>query len=160
MNDLNNKNNIENQEENLEKKIEKPQIVNNLNDNKEKKTLNDNSIFEFEQIISQKNKKTNIMSKVKMILPQKKNLKYVAIEFNWLEKNHTIGVFKNELRGEVKMITNKPITFTTKLIFFDKEGQQFPIQERRIIVYLLIFLFSRELIEIHMILYMIKIVKV
>ena len=51
---------------------------------KKKKTLNDNSIFEFEQIISQKNKKTNIMSKVKMILPQKKNLKYVAIEFNWL----------------------------------------------------------------------------
>ena len=75
MNDLNNKNNIENQEENLEKIIENPQIVNNLNDN---------SIFEFEQIISQKNKKTNIMSKVKMILPQKKNLKYVAIEFNWL----------------------------------------------------------------------------
>lgn len=74
MNDLNNKNNIENQEENLEKIIENPQIVNNLNDNKEKKTLNDNSIFEFEQIISQKNKKTNIMSKVKMILPQKKNL--------------------------------------------------------------------------------------
>lgn len=84
MNDLNNKNNIENQEENLEKIIENHQIVNNLNDNKEKKTLNDNSIFEFEQIISQKNKKTNIMSKVKMILPQKKNLKYVAIEFNWL----------------------------------------------------------------------------
>ena len=52
----------------------------------------------------------------------------LPIEFNWLEKNHTIGVFKNELRGEVKMITNKPITFTTKLIFFDKEGQQFPIQ--------------------------------
>ena len=39
MNDLNNKNNIENQEENLEKKIENPQIVNNLNDNKEKKNL-------------------------------------------------------------------------------------------------------------------------
>ena len=52
----------------------------------------------------------------------------LPIEFNWLEKNHTIGVFKNELRGEVKMVTNKPITFTTKLIFFDKEGQQFPIQ--------------------------------
>ena len=52
----------------------------------------------------------------------------LPIEFNWLEKNHTIGVFKNELRGEVKMLTNKPITFTTKLIFFDKEGQQFPIQ--------------------------------
>ena len=84
----------------------------------------------------------------------------LPIEFNWLEKNHTIGVFKNELRGEVKMITNKPITFTTKLIFFDKEGQQFPIQERRIIVYLLIFLFSRELIEIQIILYMIKIIKV
>jgi len=29
------------------------------------------------------------------------------------------------------MITNKPITFTTKLIFFDKEGQQFPTQKRR-----------------------------
>jgi len=69
-------------------------------------------------------------------------------------------VFKNELRGDLKMITNKPITFTTKLIFFDKEGQQFPIQERRIIVYLLIFLFSRELIEIQIILYMIKIIKV
>ena len=52
----------------------------------------------------------------------------LPIEFNWLEKNHTIGVFKNELKGEVKMLTNKPITFTTKLIFFDKEGQQFPIQ--------------------------------
>ena len=51
----------------------------------------------------------------------------LPIEFNWLEKNHTIGVFKNELKGEVKMLTNKPITFTTKLIFFDKEGQQFPI---------------------------------
>lgn len=37
MNDLNNKNNIENQEENLEKIIENPQFVNNLNDNKENK---------------------------------------------------------------------------------------------------------------------------
>ena len=26
------------------------------------------------------------------------------------------------------MKSNKPITFTTKLIFYDKEGQQFPIQ--------------------------------
>ena len=65
MNDLKNKDNIENQEENLEKIIENPHIVNNLNDNKEKKvdkkTLNDNNIFEYEQIISQKNKKNNII---------------------------------------------------------------------------------------------------
>lgn len=34
MNDLNNKNNIENQEENLEKIIENPQIVNKQKKNK------------------------------------------------------------------------------------------------------------------------------
>ena len=35
---------------------------------------------------------------------------------------------KNELKCEVKFTSQKPITFTTRLIFYDKEGNQFPIQ--------------------------------
>ena len=52
----------------------------------------------------------------------------LPVELVWLDKNHSVGYNKNEIRCEVKMKTNKPITFTTKLIFYDKEGQQFPIQ--------------------------------
>ena len=51
----------------------------------------------------------------------------LPIKFVWLEKTHSVGYNKSELKCEVRMLSNKPITFTTKLIFLDKEGQQFPI---------------------------------
>ena len=52
----------------------------------------------------------------------------LPIKFVWLDKNHSVGYNKSELKCEVRMLSNKPITFTTKLIFMDKEGKQFPIQ--------------------------------
>ena len=52
----------------------------------------------------------------------------LPVKFNWLENNHSVGYNKSELKCEVKLVSNKPVTFTTKLIFFDKAGQQYPIQ--------------------------------
>ena len=52
----------------------------------------------------------------------------LPVKFNWLENNHSVGYNKSELKCEVKFSSNKPVTFTTKLIFYDKAGQQFPIQ--------------------------------
>ena len=52
----------------------------------------------------------------------------LPVKFNWLENNHSVGYNKSELKCEVRFSSNKPITFTTKLIFFDKAGQQYPIQ--------------------------------
>ena len=52
----------------------------------------------------------------------------LPIKLIWSENNHNIGLMKNELKCEVKFMSLKPITFTTKLIFYDKEGKQFPIQ--------------------------------
>ncbi|MCQ2815955.1 MAG: hypothetical protein MJ252_01695, partial [archaeon] len=51
----------------------------------------------------------------------------LPLEVVWLQKNHSVGYNVSELKLELKMISYKPITFTTKLIFYDKEGQQFPI---------------------------------
>ena len=51
----------------------------------------------------------------------------LPIQFNFLENNNIIGYSKTELKCEVKMLSNKPISFTTKLIFFDTEGKQYPI---------------------------------
>ena len=52
----------------------------------------------------------------------------LPIKLIWSENSHNIGLMKSELRCEVKFMSLKPITFTTKLIFYDKEGKQFPIQ--------------------------------
>ena len=52
----------------------------------------------------------------------------LPVKFNWLENNHSVGYNKSELKCEVRFSSNKPVTFTTKLIFYDKAGQQFPIQ--------------------------------
>ena len=51
----------------------------------------------------------------------------LPITFNFLENNNIIGYSKTELKCEVKMLSNKPISFTTKLIFYDSEGKQYPI---------------------------------
>ena len=51
----------------------------------------------------------------------------LPIKFNFLENNNIIGYSKTELKCQVKMLTNKPISFTTKLIFYDTEGKQYPI---------------------------------
>ena len=51
----------------------------------------------------------------------------LPIKFNFLENNNIIGYSKTELKCEVKMLSNKPISFTTKLIFFDTQGKQYPI---------------------------------
>jgi len=52
----------------------------------------------------------------------------LPVKFNWLENNHSVGYNKSELKCEVRFSSNKPVTFTTKLIFFDKAGQQYQIQ--------------------------------
>ena len=52
----------------------------------------------------------------------------LPLKLIWLDKSQTIGYLKTELRCEVKFEYNKPITFTTKLVFCDTDGQQFPIQ--------------------------------
>ena len=51
----------------------------------------------------------------------------LPVKFNFLENNNIIGYSKSELKCEVKMMSNKPITFTTRLIFYDTEGKQYPI---------------------------------
>ena len=51
----------------------------------------------------------------------------LPLKFNFLENNNIIGYSKTELKCEVKMLSNKPISFTTKLIFLDSEGRQYPI---------------------------------
>ena len=51
----------------------------------------------------------------------------LPIKFNFLENNNIIGYSKTELKCEIKMISNKPISFTTRLIFFDTQGKQYPI---------------------------------
>ena len=52
----------------------------------------------------------------------------LPLKLVWTENTHIIGLMKNELKCEVKFTSQKPITFTTRLIFYDKEGNQFPIQ--------------------------------
>ena len=51
----------------------------------------------------------------------------LPVKFNWLENTHAVGYNKSELKCEVRFSSNKPITFTTKLVFYDKAGQQYPI---------------------------------
>ena len=51
----------------------------------------------------------------------------LPIKFSFLENNNIIGYSKTELKCQVKMLSTKPISFTTKLIFFDSEGKQYPI---------------------------------
>ena len=51
----------------------------------------------------------------------------LPIKFNFLENNNIIGYSKTELKCEVKLLSSKPISFTTKLIFYDTEGKQYPI---------------------------------
>jgi len=51
----------------------------------------------------------------------------LPVKFSFLENTNIIGYSKNELKCEVKLLSNKPITFTTRLIFYDTEGKQFPI---------------------------------
>ena len=51
----------------------------------------------------------------------------LPLELVWIDKNHSVGYNKKSVACEVRMKSNKPITFTTKLIFYDKEGKQFPI---------------------------------
>ena len=51
----------------------------------------------------------------------------LPLKFNWLENTHAVGYNKNELKCEVRFSSNKPLTFTTKLIFYDKAGQQYSI---------------------------------
>ena len=52
----------------------------------------------------------------------------LPLKLIWTDNSHNIGLMKNELKCEVKFMSLKPITFTTKLIFYDKEGKQYPIQ--------------------------------
>ena len=51
----------------------------------------------------------------------------LPIRLIWSENTHNIGLIKNELKLEIKFMSTKPISFTTKLIFYDKEGKQYPI---------------------------------
>ena len=51
----------------------------------------------------------------------------LPVKFYFLENNNIIGFSKNELKCEIKMLSNRPITFTTRLIFYDSEGRQYPI---------------------------------
>ena len=51
----------------------------------------------------------------------------LPVKFYFLENNNIIGYTKNELKCEIKMLSNRPITFTTRLIFYDSEGKQYPI---------------------------------
>ena len=52
----------------------------------------------------------------------------LPLKLIWTDNTHNIGLMKNELKCEIKFMSLKPITFTTRLIFYDKEGKQFPIQ--------------------------------
>ena len=51
----------------------------------------------------------------------------LPVKFNWLENTHAAGYNKSELKCEVIFSSNKSVTFTTKLIFYDKAGQKYPI---------------------------------
>ena len=51
----------------------------------------------------------------------------LPIKLIWSEKSHNIGLIKNDLKLEIKFMSYKPISFTTKLVFYDKEGKQYPI---------------------------------
>ena len=51
----------------------------------------------------------------------------LPIKLVWSENSHNIGLIKNDLKMEIKFMSQKPISFTTKLIFYDKEGKQYPI---------------------------------
>ena len=51
----------------------------------------------------------------------------LPIKLIWSENTHNIGLIKNDLKLEIKFMSQKPISFTTKLIFYDKEGKQYPI---------------------------------
>ena len=51
----------------------------------------------------------------------------LPIKFNFLESNNIIGYSQTELKCEVTMLSAKPISFTTKLIFYDTKGKQYPI---------------------------------
>ena len=52
----------------------------------------------------------------------------LPLKLIWSDNNHDIGLMKKEINCEIRFISQKPLSFTTKLIFFDREGQQFPIQ--------------------------------
>ena len=47
--------------------------------------------------------------------------------YDILESNNIIGYSQTELKCEVTMLSAKPISFTTKLIFYDTKGKQYPI---------------------------------
>ena len=51
----------------------------------------------------------------------------LPIRLIWSENSHNIGLIKTDLKLEIKFMSQKPISFTTKLIFYDKEGKQYPI---------------------------------
>ena len=51
----------------------------------------------------------------------------LPLKFQFLENNNIIGYSKTELKCEVKLLSEKPISFTTRLIFYDTEGKQYPI---------------------------------
>ena len=51
----------------------------------------------------------------------------LPIKFNFLENNNIIGYSQSQLKCEVTMLSTKPISFTTKLIFYDTKGKQYPI---------------------------------
>ena len=43
----------------------------------------------------------------------------LPIKLIWSENTHNIGLIKNDLKLEIKFMSQKPISFTTKLIFYD-----------------------------------------
>ena len=47
----------------------------------------------------------------------------LPIKLIWCDKTHNIGLVKNDLKLEIKFMSQKPLSFTTKLIFSDKEGK-------------------------------------
>ena len=51
----------------------------------------------------------------------------LPVRLVWSENTHNIGLIKNDLKLEIKFMSQKPISFTTKLVFYDKEGKQYPI---------------------------------
>ena len=51
----------------------------------------------------------------------------LPIKLIWSENTHNIGLVKNDLKLEIKFMSLKPLSFTTKLVFYDREGKQYPI---------------------------------
>ena len=51
----------------------------------------------------------------------------LPLKLIWSDNTHNIGLVKNDLKMEIKFMSQKPLSFTTKLIFYDKEGKQYPI---------------------------------